>query len=157
MELFVSRESALDLMRTAPSVILTTLDEKGLPWSRAMLNLWNAELYPSLQGLFAESSEKLEVYFTTNTSSGKVKDIERNPNVAVYYHRPEQWWGLMLGGTLKIEKNQSVKTAFWQPSWSLYCPGGSEDEDYTILRFRPTTGRLYNKLQSAEIRPGTDQ
>ena len=68
--------SSVELMETAGAVYLTTNGPGGYPHTRAMLNLRNREQYPGQVPLFAGHEEDLLVYFSTNTSSKKLLQIQ---------------------------------------------------------------------------------
>lgn len=142
---------ARDLMRTAEAVMLTTIDASGRPQTRAMLNLWNSETYPGLARLMAEGAEGFVAWFTTNTSSAKMAQLQANPAVSAYYCRPGEWRGLMLGGDMEIVKDSALKRAVWQEGWALYYPGGPADPDYAVLRLRPSLVKYYHQLRSAVL------
>lgn len=139
--------SAISLMGLAPAVVLTTLEADGSPWTRAMLNLRNHRQYPDLKAVF-EEGHPLLLYFTTNTSSPKLRHIRRDPRACAYFMLPDQWWGLTLTGDLDEERSPAIRERLWQKGWEIYYPGGPGDEDYAILRMVPTGGRLYKQLQS---------
>lgn len=133
------------LMETAASVCLTTVDGRGIPFTRAMLNLRNRKQYPSLVKLFTREKGELVVYFTTNTSSDKVKHIKGNSAVSVYYCDPSSFHGFMLGGRIKIVKEVGMKKAIWQKGWERYYPGGFDDPDHTVLKLVPKVGRGWHQ------------
>ena len=75
MDVKEQKNASVELMETAPAVYLTTNGPGGYPYTRAMLNLRNREQYPGQVPLFAGHSEDLLVYFSTNTSSQKLRQI----------------------------------------------------------------------------------
>lgn len=143
-----ARQRAVALMDIAEAAIVTTMDGDGFPQTRAMLNLRNSGTYPSLAVLFAGHQGDFRVYFTTNTSSSKVAQIRANPAVSVYYCRPLEWRGLMLGGRMEIVTDSAVKSALWQKGWEMYYPGGAGDPDHTVLCLKPTTATYYHQLNN---------
>lgn len=146
-----SLDLSINLMETAGTAILTTIGEDGIPSTRAMLNLRNRLQYPGLVPVFAEQESSFAVYFTTNTSSQKIRQIERNPLASVYYCRPEEWIGLTLGGQVEIVTDPDCKNRIWQPGWELYYPAGPQDPDYAVLRLIPSTAKLYYELQTHDL------
>jgi general stress protein 26 len=142
---------SLELMETSTAAYLTTIDTKGFPRTRAMLNLRNKKQYPSLLKLFQSHDKDFIVYFTTNTSSTKVKQIEKNQKVCVYYCKQEQWSGLMLNGNIEIIKDKGLKEKLWQKDWDMYYPGGVTDPDYSILCLKPSFVKGYHKFEQYEL------
>lgn len=137
---------ATELMSVSPAAYLSTIGQEGFPETRAMLNLRNPSLYPELNGLFANHSSDLLIYFTTNTSSRKMRHIAANPKVCVYYARPEEWRGLMVKGTLEIVTDLALKKVLWQQNWTMYYPLGYQDPDYSILCLRPDHANGYQQM-----------
>jgi general stress protein 26 len=133
------------LTETADSVYLTTVGGRGIPFTRAMLNLRNRKQVPSLTRFFAGQKGELVVYFTTGASSDKVKHVKKHPYVSVYYCNPKAFHGLMLGGRVRIIKDAVTKRAVWQKGWERYYPGGQSDPDYILLRLVPQVARGWYK------------
>ena len=144
----------IELMEISEACYLTTIDNRGFPQTRAMLNLRNSECYPNLVSLFKKHNHDHLVYFTTNTSSQKINQIKNNPKVSVYYSKPREWRGLMLGGTIEIVEEQAIKNSLWQDSWTMYYSGGPTDPDYTILALKPDVLKLYHQLDFFTLHPG---
>jgi general stress protein 26 len=144
-------ERAHDLLSRAEIACVTTIDRRGRPRTRAMFNLRNAAQFPGLTGFHAAYCGGLTVYFTTNTSSAKVAELRSNPAVSVYHCEPHEFAGLMLGGDMEVVEDSAIRSAIWQPDWSLYYPGGPDDPDHTVLRLVPSEAKLYYKLQTVEL------
>lgn len=140
---------ALQLLDSADAAYVSTLGPDGRPRTRAMLNLRNRVQYPGLLTLPGQGG--FEVWFTTNTSSGKMADLAGNRAVSSYYCRPAEWRGLMLGGDMEIVTDRDARHRVWQEGWALYYPQGPDDPDYTVLRLRPSEIRYYHQLQSAVL------
>jgi general stress protein 26 len=148
----MEKTKAIELMETCEAAYLTTIDEKGFPRTRAMLNLKNKKQYPSLAKLFKENNKDFTLYFTTNTSSTKVKHIEKNPKVCIYYCKQNEWHGLMLNGVIELVKDNEIKKKIWQKNWDMYYPGGVNDADYAVLRFKPAYIKGYFKFEQYELK-----
>lgn len=139
---------SLKLMESSSAAYLTTIDESGFPQTRAMLNLRNPKQYPALLNLFKKHSKDFLAYFTTNTSSAKIKQIKSNPAVSVYYCRPDKWHGFMLSGNIEIVDDQKEKSMLWQNGWEMYYSKGATDPDYAILKLKPLYGKLYHQFRT---------
>ncbi len=137
---------SMELMELAEAAYVTTVDPDGFPQTRAMFNLRRKEQFPGLVDLFKKHRDDFLVYFTTNTSSPKIAHINRNPKVAVYYCKPSEWRGLMLGGEMEILNDRAIKETIWQKGWEMYYPGGPHDPDHTVLRLLPLTAKYYHQL-----------
>ncbi len=143
-----AKRLSLDLMETAEAAYVTTIDPDGFPQTRAMFNLRRKEQFPGLAALFKNHQNDFLVYFTTNTSSPKITHIHRNPKVAVYYSKPNEFRGLMLSGAMEIVTGRAEKEIVWQKGWEMYYPGGVHDPDHTVLRLRPLAAKYYHQLNS---------
>lgn len=146
-----AKKLSLKLIETAEAAYFTTIDKNGFPQTRAMLNLRNKKQYPSLIKVFNGHQEDFLIYFTTNTSSSKLVQIKENPKVSVYYCRPGEWHGLMLGGEIRIVTEPEILKALWQEGWEMYYPGGLKDPDYTILALEPAFANCYRQLDSSHF------
>jgi general stress protein 26 len=144
-----------DLMSHAEAVYLTTIDPDGWPNTRAMLNLRNQGRYPNLIPFFTSSGWDMKVYFTTNTSSGKIAQVNGNQKASAYFCIPSEWRGLMIGGKVSVVTDTEIKTRLWQNEWTMYYPGGPADPDYTILCITPRIAKYYEFLDSCTWNPGS--
>jgi general stress protein 26 len=131
------KEASVELMAQAECALLTTIGTDGYPHTRALFNLRNRSAFPKQAALLAKQDDELRVYFSTNTSSVKVREIVANPRVAVYYCDPSSIHGLMLRGEMTIVDDRAVKDALWSDGWERYYPKGPADPDYCVLSLRP--------------------
>lgn len=144
-------DKAIALLRESPAAFLTTIDDTGVPRTRAMLNLRRPKDFPSLVSFFEGHRNDLAIYFTTNTSSDKVKQICKNAMASVYYCRSREWRGLNLSGSVEVVDDRELKEYFWQDSWSMYYPLGVSDPDYALLCLMPTLAVGYHKMERYRI------
>ena len=143
-----------ELLETADAAYLTTIDGSGFPETRAMLNLRNSAKFPGLDNLFSEHRDDFTVYFTTNASSPKFAQTQANPAVSAYYCRPDEWRGLMLGGSMEIVADPALKKAVWQEGWEMHYPEGLAGPEYTILRLVPRVAKYYHQMNSCTFELG---
>ena len=114
-------KDVISIIERSEAAYFASVDEEGRPEIRALLNLCNPKKYKSLIGkALVQNGEKLELYFTTNTSSKKVARIRNNPNVALYFCEPEKLRGICVSG------------------WRIYYHLGKTDPDYTVLKVTST-------------------
>lgn len=146
------KKASIDLMEISEAVYLTTIDRSGFPYTRAMLNLRNRKQYPSLAELFGKHNDDFLIYFSTNTSSGKIKQIKANPNVSVYYCNPKEFHGLMLSGRIEIDTDPAIRKTLWHDGWERYYPEGVDDPDYTVLRLLPNLARGWYQAAPFEFK-----
>ena len=111
-------------------------ETEGFPEIRALLNLANPKKYPRLKNkAISVDGETLTIYFTTNTSSRKVRQLRANNKACLYFVLPKKFKGVSAIGTIEEVTDQSVKEDFWQTGWYIYYHKGAKDPDYTLLKF----------------------
>ncbi|MBP5502757.1 MAG: pyridoxamine 5'-phosphate oxidase family protein [Bacteroidales bacterium] len=89
-----------------------------------------------------------EFYFSTNTSSMRVKQFQENPNASIYFYRKGliKYTGVMLVGTMEVLTDQKTKNDIWRKGDTLFYKQGVTDPDYCVLKFTATKGRYYCDL-----------
>ena len=159
-------KDVVKIIQTAECAQIATFgkeETEGFPEIRALLNLANPKLYPKLKGKainVGEDGETLTIYFTTNTSSRKIRQIRANNNVCLYFTLPKKFKGVSAIGTIEEVTDQAVKEDFWQTGWFIYYHKGPTDPDYTVLKFTKKFmhcwggGRIHNFGQP--VRAGTE-
>lgn len=91
-----------------------------------------------------------EFYFSTNTSSMRVKQFRENPNASIYFYRKGliKYTGVMLVGTMEVLTDQEIKNEIWRKGDTLFYKQGVTDPDYCVLKFTATKGRYYCDLET---------
>ena len=117
--------------------LICSVDEAGYPNAKAMLKPRKAD------GL-------RQFWFSTNTSSMRVKQYLRNPNACVYFYHKGliRYTGVMLKGRMEVLTDQQTKDLIWRKGDAVFYKGGVTDPDYCVLRFTAESGRYYCDLQS---------
>lgn len=127
------KESIMKLIEGSRDVIVCSVDEEGYPNAKAMFRLKN---------------EGLDTFwFSTNTSSIRIGQWQKNPKASVYFLDAEGFHGVMLIGEMKIHSEEEVKKAFWKEGDEMYYPLGPADPDYSILEFTAAKGNYYHGLE----------
>lgn len=114
---------------------ISSVDEYGFPNAKAMLPPRKRE------GI-------KEFYFTTNTSSRRVKQYKDNPKACIYFCDKRFFRGVMLIGTMEVLEDSKYKEMIWKEGDTMYYPKGATDPDYCVLRFIATQGRFYSNFSS---------
>lgn len=128
-------KGGLDLINHSVFAMLGTIDKKGCPNIRAVLKMENKGLK--------------KIWFSTNTSSTKVAEIQNNPKACVYLVDFKKWAGLTLTGAVKILRDRKSKKRVWRKGFEKYYPLGINDPDYSVLCFTARKGKYYSNLSSA--------
>lgn len=118
-----------------------SIDEENFPYVKAMLK-------PRKQ--FGVK----EFYFTTNTSSLRVKQYQENPNASIYFYHKGLfiYTGIMLKGKMEVLTDQETKNMIWHKGDTMYYHLGPTDPDYCVLKFTATEGRYYSNLQKENFK-----
>ena len=129
---------ALSIVRRSGKSIIGSVDGEGFPNVKAML--------------MPRRHEGLRVfYFTTNTSSMRVKQYRENPKAAVYFFNRFSYRGLLLKGSVEVREDQETKDDIWRLGDRIYYPKGVTDPDYCVLKFIAVEGRVYEGQSSASF------
>ena len=128
VERFISRQKVS---------FVCSVDEEGCPNVKAMLR-------PRKQvGLKA-------FYFSTNTSSMRVRQYRENPKASIYFYHKGliRYEGVMLKGAMEVLTDQASKDMIWRKGDTLFYKKGVTDPDYCVLKFTAESGRYYRDLKT---------
>lgn len=91
-----------------------------------------------------------EFYFSTNTSSMRVKQFCNNPAASIYFYRKGliKYTGVMLKGTMEVLTDQETKDKIWRRGDTIFYKKGVTDPDYCVLKFTAKSGRIYCDLKT---------
>ena len=112
---------AKEIMTTAGTCALITLDENGLPRARVM-------------DPFVPESD-LTVWFGTNSKSRKVNQIKKDPRVTLYYLDSNASGYVMIHGIAQIVDDQLEKEERWKDEWESFYP--NKPEGYLLIKVSP--------------------
>jgi general stress protein 26 len=120
---------------------IASTDEEGYPNLKAML------MPRKIEGLHT-------FYFSTNTSSMRVRQYRANPRACIYFYCkvPFNYRGVMLVGTMEVLEDEITKRAMWSTGDKTYYPLGVTDPDYCILKFTAIGGRYYHNLKTGSFK-----
>ena len=120
----------------------------------------DSDNYPNVKAMLKpRKRDGLEVfYFSTNTSSMRVKQYLNNPNACIYFYHKGlfKYVGVMLKGKMEVLTDQETKNMLWKRFDKIFYKGGVTDPDYCVLKFTATSGRYYCDLntESFDIKKG---
>lgn len=94
-----------------------------------------------------------EFYFSTNTSSMRVKQFMNNPNASIYFYHKGlvKYIGVMLVGKMEVLTDQETKNMIWRKGDTIFYKGGVTDPDYCVLKFTAQSGRYYCDLKTEDF------
>lgn len=85
---------------TSANAFICYIDENGCPVTKAMLKP-------------REHDGIHTFYFTTNTSSNKIKCFKLNPKASIYLVNPQFFQGASLTGTMEVQETAGAKERIW--------------------------------------------
>ena len=119
---------------------ICSVDEAGFPTVKAMLKP-------------RQRSGLREFYFSTNTSSLRVRYFQENPKASIYFYRKGlvKYTGVLLTGTMEVLTDQETKNRIWKKGDTIFYKGGMTDPDYCVLKFTADKGRYYCDLKTEDF------
>ena len=127
-------QKLMDKMIKKYPCVISSVNNDGYPEVRAMLN-------PRLV------EDNKYFYFSTNTSSTKIKQFKNNNKASVYFSDSKTYKGLLFVGEMEVLHDQDIKDKIWQFGDTIYYSKGVTDPDYCVLRFTAKKGRFYNNFK----------
>ena len=92
-------------------------------------------------------------YLSTNTSSGKIAALRKNPKASLYYCDPDQFQGALFVGDIEVCTDAETKAFFWREGFEKYYPKGVNDPDYCVLKLTVHKGSHYHGLHNTAFLP----
>ena len=89
-----------------------------------------------------------EFYFSTNTSSMRVKQYRNNPKASIYFYHKGliKYTGVLLKGKMEVLEDDKTKKSIWRRGDTMFYKKGVTDPDYCVLKFTAESGRFYEDL-----------
>jgi general stress protein 26 len=114
-------KAAREIMTAAGICTLITLDEEGVARARAM------DAFPA--------DDNFIIWFGTNPKSRKVKQIEHDSRVTLYYFDKPTASYVMIHGNAEIMNSREVKENHWKEAWQNFYP--DYPENYLLIKVTP--------------------
>ncbi|MDD4433095.1 MAG: pyridoxamine 5'-phosphate oxidase family protein [Parabacteroides sp.] len=136
-------------MRDSVKTIGGIIDKSGT----AMIGSVDGEGFPNMKAMLPPRKREgiSEFYFTTNTSSMRVKQYLENPKASIYFYDKRFYRGVMLKGTMEVLTDSKSKEEIWREGDEIYYPLGVTDSDYCVLKFTAQSGRYYSNFRSEDL------
>lgn len=132
------KETIGKMIDKANTSFIAYVDDEGYPITKAMLKP-------------RERNGIKEFWFSTNTSSRKVKFFRENPKASVYFIDKRFFRGVSLLGTVEILETSEAKEQIWRKGDTMYYKEGVTDPDYCVLKFTAVKGRYYSNFKSEDF------
>lgn len=133
-----TEETIGKLIDKSGTSFIAYMDAEGYPVTKAMLKP-------------RERNGIKEIWFSTNTSSNKVKCFRENNKASIYFVDKRFYRGVSLVGTVEVLETPDAKERIWRYGDKLYYKGGVTDTDYCVLKFTATKGRYYSNFKSEDF------
>ena len=116
----------------------------------------NEQGYPLVRAMLAPRKiEGNDIYFTTNTSSNKVKQYLSNDKACIYFYKRGKfkYQGVSIIGEMEVCTDQETKNAIWRFGDKLFYKKGVTDPDYCVLKFKCKSAEYYCdfKIQTIDL------
>ena len=135
--MFMNQKKVYSFIKKQKVSFICSVDKNGFPNVKAMLKPRR------INGL-------KEFYFSTNTSSLRVKQFLSNPNASIYFYHKGliKYTGVMLVGKMEVLTDQETKNMIWKKGDTIFYKEGVTDPDYCVLKFTAQKGRYYCDLKT---------
>lgn len=90
----------------------------------------------------AQLEEDGVIYLSTSLRSPKLKEIEQDPRVAVYFQKPRCY--VAVNGSVEVVQDRAKIAEMWQESWRVWFPEGKDSPDLCLLRITPSHGEYWD-------------
>lgn len=136
-------------MRNPEETIGKMMDKAGT----SFISYIDAGGYPVTKAMLAPREREgiKTIWFTTNTSSNKVKCFKKNPKASIYFVDRRFFRGVSLLGTVQVLETQEAKARIWREGDTMYYSKGIADPDYCVLKFTAEQGRYYSNFKSVDF------
>ncbi len=135
----MNKEKIIAFIKNQKTSILSSIDEEGYPWTRALIG--------------PRYIEGCDVYFATYTSSNKVKHYSKNNKACIYFfEKGNDYRGVMIKGTMKVLTDQETKNRFWMPFYKKFYKEGMRDPEYCILKFTCCEAEWFSNYKTEMIK-----
>ena len=128
-------ESIGKMIDKSGTSFVSYVDEDGYPITKAMLKP-------------RKRNGIKEIWFSTNTSSDKVRYFRKNNKASIYFIDKRYFRGVSLIGTIEVLETTEAKEMIWQTGDEMFYKEGVSDPDYCVLKFTAHKGRYYSNFKS---------
>ena len=138
----VLRKEIIDFIEKTKSIIISAINEDGMPIVKAVTKLGNDGLS--------------RIYFITSMESNFFKYYQENPKTSVYLFdddpntpypsMDEKYYSLSLIGVMELVSDLKIKKKFLSDYLSQFYPDGVTDKNYNLMCFTVEKGKYYRAV-----------
>lgn len=135
----MDKTQILQFIAKQKTAFIASVNEAGYPVIRAMLA--------------PRVIDGNEMYFSTNTSSNKIKQYTGNDKACVYFYQRGKfkYQGVSITGEMEICTDQDTKNKIWRFGDKLFYKQGVTDPDYCVLKFKGKFAEYYCDFKIEKI------
>ncbi len=115
--------AAKEIISSAATCALITIDEEGKPSVRAMETL--------------PLEDNFTIWFGTNPKSRKVTEIKKDSRVSLYYLDSDGSGYVTIHGIAEIIEDNKAKEVHWKEEWAAFYP--NKENGYVLIKVTPIT------------------
>lgn len=117
--------------------MLTTREEDGTLRSRPM----------SVQDVEFDGN----LWYLTKADSGKVHEIEINPQVCVSFSQPSKQNYVSVSGRAELVRDRAKIDEYWQPIYEAFFPEGKDDPDLALIKVHVEQAEYWDSPSSPVV------
>lgn len=127
----MNKEQIFQFISEQKTAFIASVNEQGYPVIRAMLA--------------PRKIDGNDIYFSTNTSSNKIKQYLANEKACIYFYKRGKfkYQGVSIIGEMQVCTDQATKDEIWRFGDHLFYKQGVTDPDYCVLKFNCKTAEYY--------------
>lgn len=135
----MNKEQIFEFISDQKTAFIASVNEQGYPVVRAMLA--------------PRVISGNDLYFSTNTSSNKVKQYLANGKACVYFYKRGKfkYQGVTIVGDMQVCTDQPTKDMIWRFGDTLFYKKGVTDPDYCVLKFTCKSVEYYCDFKVVKI------
>ena len=97
--------------------------------------------YPDVRILFVAAKDGVDtIWFATETTSGKVAQLQKHPKAAIYGYNTETMTDFRLFGSVELLTDAASRRKIWRDEFIPHFPDGVDSPTMIVLRFNTDRG-----------------
>ena len=92
-----------------------------------------------------------DLWFMTKADSGKVHEIEVNPQVSVSFARPNTQDYVAVSGRAELVRDRARIDEFWNPIYISFFPDGKDDPDLALIKVSAEQAEYWDSPSSPVV------
>ncbi len=98
------------------------------------LTTYGKEPWPNTRLVQPIIDEQFTFWIGTNPDLRKVAEVKENPHVTFAFQDNKRQANLILQGKATIVDDLELRRKYWKGEWQLFFPGGSQSDEYILIR-----------------------